>query len=343
MNDPSPRISIAMATYNGSRFLEAQLASLVAQEVQPFELIVCDDVSTDGTLDLLRHFAQSAPFPVRIYSNEERLGFRANFLACAARCTGELISFCDQDDIWESTKLARIAACFEDPRVLLAAHGAWLIDAEDVVIGALDPPPRGLFADDPWALVYGFSETFRAELLGYSEIWWMSQNHAISGERMGHDRWILFVAAAIGKVTVISDRLVRYRQHGGNLFGAPGGSPSQQPPLTESAKAPREAPRIALQHRAAANRVAMLAKLSADERSRHGGDLPAMLASYRNLEQRLDLRYKVHASPTFVARVSAFLRLVAKGGYRRHDRWRFSRRALVQDMSLLVQALGRSA
>ena len=82
-----------------------QLADLAAQSVLPAELVVCDDGSTDDTLAILERFAITAPFPVRVHRNSERLGYRANFLKCAGLCRSDLIAFCDQDDRWAPRKI----------------------------------------------------------------------------------------------------------------------------------------------------------------------------------------------------------------------------------------------
>ncbi|HEX8394664.1 MAG TPA: glycosyltransferase, partial [Longimicrobium sp.] len=60
-----PRVSVALCTYNGARWLPEQLASLAAQTRLPHELVVCDDRSTDETEAVVRAFAATAPFPVR--------------------------------------------------------------------------------------------------------------------------------------------------------------------------------------------------------------------------------------------------------------------------------------
>src|SRR4051812_17314881 len=100
-------VSIALATYNGARYLHAQLDSLLAQTLKPEELVVGDDGSNDETLTILKDFALTAPFPTRIQVNAARLGYADNFLATAARCSSPLIAFCDQDDVWMPTKLQR--------------------------------------------------------------------------------------------------------------------------------------------------------------------------------------------------------------------------------------------
>src|ERR1700721_1466926 len=107
-------VSIAMTTYNGEAHLQEQLDSLAEQRLLPAELVIGDDGSTDDTLNILERFAGAAPFPVRIHKNPKRLGYRANFLNVARRCTSQLISFCDQDDVWSVVNLWRVVPCFAD-------------------------------------------------------------------------------------------------------------------------------------------------------------------------------------------------------------------------------------
>src|SRR5688572_16778447 len=99
-------ISIAMATYNGATFLRQQLDSIAAQTVPPIEIHIGDDGSTDNTESIVAAFATRAPFPVRFFRNDNRLGYGANFIRTAQRCAGEWIAFCDQDDVWSPGKLA---------------------------------------------------------------------------------------------------------------------------------------------------------------------------------------------------------------------------------------------
>jgi glycosyltransferase involved in cell wall biosynthesis len=115
-------ISVALATYNGARYLREQLESLVVQRVRPAELVVGDDGSNDDTPLILQAFAQTAPFPVRFMPKGERRGFADNFLGIAAACTHDLVAFCDQDDVWLPGKLEAGLARIEADRSLLALH-----------------------------------------------------------------------------------------------------------------------------------------------------------------------------------------------------------------------------
>ena len=120
---PPLSVSVAMGAYNGTAFLEPQLASLAAQTRLPVELVVCDDNSRDDTVAVLERFAAQAPFEVRIVRNETNLGFGANFMKASGLCRGDLIAWCDQDDVWAPEKLARCVAAFEtDPEAVLVVH-----------------------------------------------------------------------------------------------------------------------------------------------------------------------------------------------------------------------------
>ncbi|MGA8529432.1 MAG: glycosyltransferase, partial [Acidobacteriaceae bacterium] len=121
------RISVAMATYNGEKYIREQLDSIARQSLLPYELVVTDDGSTDGTLEMVEDFARSAPFPVKIHRNDVRLGFADNFFKAASLCEGELIAFSDQDDVWLEDKLSVCSSHFVDPDVFLVAHSAWTL------------------------------------------------------------------------------------------------------------------------------------------------------------------------------------------------------------------------
>src|SRR5713101_1538304 len=102
-------LSVAMCTYYGARFLQEQLESIAAQTRLPDELVVCDDRSADGSVEIVRNFAKSAPFPVQLEINETNLGAIKNFEKAIGLCEGETIALADQDDIWKPQKLSRLS------------------------------------------------------------------------------------------------------------------------------------------------------------------------------------------------------------------------------------------
>jgi len=106
------KISIALCTRNGEKFLRTQLASLADQTLSADEVIVCDEGSTDETLAILEQFKNK--LPLQIHVNPERLGTFRNFEKAFSLCTGDIIFPADQDDYWEPQKLERIATYFNN-------------------------------------------------------------------------------------------------------------------------------------------------------------------------------------------------------------------------------------
>ena len=95
-------IGIAMTTYNVERFLREQIDSILNQTYTDFELIICDDVSSDSTVDILNEYAQKDS-RIHIIQNEKNLGFLKNFEKAIRICLergAEYIALSDQDDIW---------------------------------------------------------------------------------------------------------------------------------------------------------------------------------------------------------------------------------------------------
>lgn len=105
-------ISVVMATFNGARFLDEQLGSVLFQTVQPLEVIVCDDRSDDETVSIVESWMDR--LPLKYYVNESRLGVVRNFQrACSLATEGNYIALCDQDDIWKPDKLEKSRIALE--------------------------------------------------------------------------------------------------------------------------------------------------------------------------------------------------------------------------------------
>jgi glycosyltransferase involved in cell wall biosynthesis len=208
-----------MATFNGEKYIREQLDSIAAQTLLPLELVITDDGSTDATLGIVEDFARTAGFPVRVFRNHKRLGYADNFFKAASLCEGDLIAFCDQDDIWMEEKLLVCSEFFQDPEVMLAAHSAETVTPSGER-GRAFPDfgrTRGLGSEsvDPFVYPYGFVIVARRELLK------ITPGADRPSKLFAHDQWFWLMGTSVGKVATIADRLTLYRQHGGNLYGAP--------------------------------------------------------------------------------------------------------------------------
>jgi len=302
------RISVALATYDGARFLPAQLESLVAQTSLPFELVVTDDASSDETLAVLAAFQARAPFPVHIHVNPIRLGYGANFLRAAALCRGDLVSFCDQDDVWKPTKLAVVHKPFADPSVMAVVHAARVVDAELNDLGWCRPslPEDGPIAWNPFENHLGFSMVARRSLFEIS-----SEQRPINQPEnvpMAHDVWTTFIARAFGTIYGLKEPLALYRQHNRNCFGA-GAAPNRG----EAPRTPKtpDSEIYRLVASKAATRAEFLGNLIRDPSVRP--EQHAALAKYQAIYQRRAEAYgrraRLHASasrlPTRIAALAA--------------------------------------
>ena len=214
-----------MATYQGARFVGEQIESLLEQRQLPAELIVADDQSNDGTLDVIRKALRDAPFPIHLYTNPERKGYRRNFIEAASFANAPLIAFCDQDDVWRPDKIARMAAAFGDPEVMLAYHNATVTSRDGTATGRLYGPDGGRkhsesLHTDPWSFSLGFTQVFRRELLAFNPLQPSSRDFLFPLEKLAHDQWFFFLATVFGRVAFLDDDLVAYRQHESNVFSA---------------------------------------------------------------------------------------------------------------------------
>ncbi len=218
---PPPRVQILMATFNGARFLEEQLASIAAQTVPTIDMLVSDDGSTDGTMGILRDWQGRWSKGAFEIIAGPRTGFADNFrhLILNAPAHVEHVAFSDQDDVWDPDKLeVAIATLRELPADRPALYGSRtrLIDAEGRHIGY-----SPLFKRPP-----GFGNALVQSLVGGNTIVFNRAGFALMRESsrrttfLMHDWWAYLIVSGAGG-TVHYDPVPRigYRQHEGNAVG----------------------------------------------------------------------------------------------------------------------------
>src|SRR5436190_14839819 len=117
---PRPKVSVLLMTYNHERFIGQAIESVLAQETDfPFELVIGEDCSTDGTRRICESFAASDPERVRLLPSPRNLGLLANYMRTWEACRGDFIATVDGDDFWLSPeKLAtQVSALESNPRL----------------------------------------------------------------------------------------------------------------------------------------------------------------------------------------------------------------------------------
>ncbi len=125
-------VSVAIALYNGEKFVEQQLETLRMQSVKPDEVILCDDCSTDNTVCLVNDYINkfSLQGKWKLYKNEKNLGYAKNFYRAMELCSGDLIYLCDQDDIWKTDKIEKMNKVMQQhPETSLLMCKGGVVDA----------------------------------------------------------------------------------------------------------------------------------------------------------------------------------------------------------------------
>ena len=124
-------LSVAMCTYNGAAFLREQLDSILAQQLPPNEIVICDDHSTDGTLNILESYREKYPAIIKVFHNDQQLGAVKNFEKAINLCSCDLIFLCDQDDIWFPHKTASVINIFNRyPNIKAISHNLQICMAD---------------------------------------------------------------------------------------------------------------------------------------------------------------------------------------------------------------------
>jgi glycosyltransferase involved in cell wall biosynthesis len=229
---PEPRVAILLSTYNGARYLREQLDSLLAQSHREWTLYWRDDGSTDATVAILQDFAGRAGQGrcVHCAGPAERLRPTASFIAllravAPALGADDAVAFADQDDVWLPEKLARGLAALQNhlagsrgaPAPALYCARQILVDAALHRIGLSAGLRRP--AAFPAALTQNVTT-------GCTIMLNRAAARLVAGSRPPsatlHDWWCyLLVTAAGGAVLDDDAAVVMYRQHAGNMVGAP--------------------------------------------------------------------------------------------------------------------------
>ncbi|GIW27382.1 MAG: glycosyl transferase [Meiothermus sp.] len=221
-------VEILLATFNGARYLQDQLDSLGAQTYSNWSLIVRDDGSTDSTRDILKTYSQSFPGRVRIIEDSDKgLGAKGNFARLLEYASAPYVMFCDQDDIWLPNKIELLL------HRMLEAEAHWGSGVPLLIHSDLEVVNHDLsvIANSFWK--YQYLEPTSGQglntLLVQNTVTGCATiiNRAlyrmalpIPQEAIMHDWWLALVGSAFGRVELVPQPTVRYRQHDSNSIGA---------------------------------------------------------------------------------------------------------------------------
>jgi glycosyltransferase involved in cell wall biosynthesis len=216
-----PRVSVGLPVYNGERFLENALTRLVEQDFEDFELIICDNASTDGTDEICRGFA-ARDRRIRYYRNATNIGLAANHNRTFELSRGPLFKWVSHDDDYPRVMLKRLVRALEEspPNVGVVYSWCEYIDESGEVEGM---DSDGVDLDDPWPHrrlahllqhVHMYNSPFglmRADVLRRTRL------HGLYPKA---DHVLLAELAMLGTFMELREPLLRIRRHSGRTFTA---------------------------------------------------------------------------------------------------------------------------
>ena len=231
------KISVALATYNGSSYIKELLNSLKNQTKQPSEVVICDDCSRDGTMEIVNDFINANSLSASVYENRKNLGFKANFKETVSKCNGDIIFLCDQDDIWAKEKIQIMCEFFKTHNDCLALASSFCLTDENgiEINNAQKGANYGLISknikDGECAKISlktvlhaniapGCTVAIRKSLA--KEFCKKSQSV------LPHDWELCLAAAAKNGLYFLNEKLVYYRQHQNNTLGFSGKTQSRE-------------------------------------------------------------------------------------------------------------------
>lgn len=211
-------ISVALCTYNGQDYINEQISSILSQTKKVDEIVICDDCSSDNTVQIIKRIQKKYPNLIRLYQNKNNKGYRKNFDDCYRMCKGEYVFSCDQDDIWNKNKVEKIMNSFKKDTVLVFTDAA-LIDKNGKEIGQslwenLGIEYKTICNIEEYKrtikkrfVVTGATMAFRKSM--YNQV-------NVCEYTCEHDALIAFVAPIFGNVVALNEKLTKYRRHGKN-------------------------------------------------------------------------------------------------------------------------------
>jgi glycosyltransferase involved in cell wall biosynthesis len=222
------KLSVVLCTHNGEAYLCQQLDSLLNQVRLPDQIVVGDDASIDGTWQLIERFrgkAESVGIDVRLIRRPLNIGFVRNFSETLNDASGDVIFLCDQDDRWLPDKLSAMEAKFvAEPDLLMLWTNARLVDSKGASINntlfealeLTDTEIRDVGQGGAFdvllrrSMATGATAAMRRAVLPLA---------LPVGDGWIHDEWLAIVLSAIGRVGMLEQPLIDYRQHERNQLG----------------------------------------------------------------------------------------------------------------------------
>lgn len=214
-------VDIILATYNGEKYLDEQIASLVNQTYRAIRILVTDDGSTDATSLVVQKWQQKDP---RIFwcPNEQNKGYVKNFLDAVGRSESSYVMLCDQDDIWNEDKVFRTMQKMQqledgEKPVMVFADAMNFDSATGNDLGSFHKNSHLNTKKVDNAHLFMENKVIGCTVMVNDPVKKYLQQ--LPDEIRVHDWWLALICSHFGTIGYISEPLLRYRQHENNMIG----------------------------------------------------------------------------------------------------------------------------
>jgi len=203
-------ISVAMATYNGEKFIKEQLDSILKQLNQDDEVVISDDGSTDKTKTIINSYKDKR---IKLINGPKK-GVKQNFANAISECGGKYIFLSDQDDIWLDGKVKKVLETFEKEKCTCVVHDCEAFDSETgkIVIesffefrGSKPGKLKNIVKNSYIGCCMAFDSSLKEKIL------------PIPNDIEMHDQWIGIISEIEGKSVFLKTKLLKYRRHNSNV------------------------------------------------------------------------------------------------------------------------------
>lgn len=223
-------VAILLATYNGEKYIEVQLQSLIDQTFKNFVCYIHDDGSKDRTVEIIKEFQERYPDNCILLEYEGGHGAIGNFLSLARyvrnNTSEPYIMFTDQDDYWYPTKVEKELEALkkgEDPsKPYLVYCDQEIVDGELNIIAksGMEYSKRKAGVDDSFKELV-FENCAAGCTIAINRLCLeIAMDHVNEEHVIMHDWWFMLIARCFGSIGYVDEPLMKYRQHGSNTLGA---------------------------------------------------------------------------------------------------------------------------
>ena len=205
-------VSVAMATYNGKKYIKKQIESIIDNLGQDDELVISDDGSKDGTIDIIKSYMQKDK-RICLITGPKR-GIKKNFENAIKHCGGKYIFLADQDDYWYKNKVKKVLEEFKKEGVLLVQHDCRIVNVSTNEV--VEPSFFAFRKCGPGVLKNIYKTTYIGCCLAFDSCL-KSKILPIPNDIDMHDQWIGILANHFGKCAYVKEILMDYHRHENNV------------------------------------------------------------------------------------------------------------------------------